>query len=535
MSHRGESRGGSQPQFRRRNYVTAPFWKNVLSCAKKNVLPRCNALGGGGDTGEMSPPRVFVQEEWIPCVSRCGSSELEEEESPVLSGALSEVIGTHVLGPRSFCYSIDPGRTDLRDASTEVTDRGLATLALVCSQWHGFVAATLEWERQRCLDESRLLLDPYVQPLVTGTHFPPCPRSVIYSASSPWLDPPRFAKLPFKEGDVLLVDVENLASACDDVSALQREARGLRRLLDKYDVVRCRLLRLNVVALPRSGCPARGPRGRVLVEVGSMAEPILEPSVGPDSDPLETPTVEDLPPIRRRRPPQEELDEALTTKRSHPTTAAFSLPLPLLEPGVIRRVVPACYRTPILDWPSLAGAPLRLGSAFCAVNKRPQLLLGYGREIRDSCLVAQSPDGGTTSDDTAVSHVLYVRGADGQSASTAAAVFGLVDWHQGRLDVFDRPLPPPLGPNEPPTAPSSLSHLLLDCCNPGVRNNHGGPRCLVCADDVATDVRLPCGCTPYCCWAHAQVHQDEHRRWCPNGARSSTTSSVTTTTTTTAL
>ena len=499
------------------------------------------------------------------------------EASPLQeAGVLRDIFAERVLGPCSFCYCIDPGRPGLMDAASEIRASCLRAGALVCSAWHGSAAATFEWERQRYADEKRLLFDPYIQPIVAGASLKACPRAQVFDASkdssSKWLDPPRFAKMPFKEGDVLLVDVLALSKACEDLAEEQsdspvftellRESRRLAGLKGKR--IRCRATRFHVVSLPRhhndTWFPARGPRGRVLVEIGTpvcpqsgAAEGFLEPS-DPKRDAIfsEVPSVEalvpfsseDSPIISQQQQQQQHksaraLAGVLTTKRSSADPHfAFSRPLPLLENGVLVRVVPACYRTPTLDWPSFNGAPLRLGSAFCAVGERRRVLLGYARELRDETttgnLLTLPPPDPTNADSLRerrrIRHVLHVRDArDGTSATKEAAFFGLSDWHRGNLVVFERPLAPPFEPTQSPAAPANLAHLVLDCSrgsdssDPFLRpvvgdtRNFATPRCLVCACHTCPDVKLACGCTPYCSWTHARIHQDEHDRWChPN-------------------
>ncbi|KAJ8613435.1 hypothetical protein CTAYLR_002316 [Chrysophaeum taylorii] len=550
----------------------------------------------------------------------------EDFTSPLQrSGAVRDVFAEHVLGTISFLYSIDPGRVGLLDAATEVRQSPLRTAALVCSAWLGCAAATFEWERQRHLDEKRLLLDPYVHPLSSGVHLAPCSRAAIYDACAEdderrddgqWLDPPRFVRLPFKEGDVLILDAARLSEACDalrdesptsvplqrlsgEAAAVARALRArddaaireasaapqhhnwtrrtvtppdhvMRENLDRRRLLRCRVSRLSAIALPRRRSRtewwrARGPGGRVVVEIGverrfdrrfessrnddddddDEDEPLFELADARDAFELETPCAEDLRPA---------IDEphccfkALSTKKRG--GIAYSLPLPLLEPGVIQRVVPACYRSPCLDWPSLQGRPLPLGSTFCSIRRHPHVLLGYAREFRSSRRVAIPPPPLVEDDDhhhhqqdvhhvvvehdsrvrlpSRVCHVLYVRdAASGRSASGEAAFWGMADWNRGDLHVYDSPAPPLLGVGEPTFAPPSLAHLLLDCSSVvfdkshegptvGTRDTFNTPKCPVCSKPVRLNqhATLPCGCARalYCSPAHMRAHRLEHDR-----------------------
>jgi len=109
----------------------------------------------------------------------------------------------------------------------------------------------------------------------------------------------------------------------------------------------------------------------------------------------------------------------------------FSLPLPLLEPGVLRRVVPCTYR-PISKsrWPF----------AFGSRKGRPQLPLG---------VVATRTARGA-------GQLLVVRDArNGNSATGDAATWGMEAWARGELVLGDTSEAPP-GP-----APA-LGHLVLE-------------------------------------------------------------------------
>ena len=226
--------------------------------------------------------------------------------------------------------------------------------------------------------------------------------------------------------------------------ALERTCRGLARV---------RVTRLAAVALPRlradgrGWAPARGPGGRVLVEVGahSLRGDAVAERVAPRD--LAAPNVEALLPAEAAG------DAALLrgADRAGPWTS--SLPLPLLEPGVVRRVVPADYEAPRLDWPAPGGGEVPKGASLCAIRGRPQVVLGCAREAREA------PGGGLREAVT-----LFVRdAADGRSATAEAGTWGMDEWTRGDLDVFDEPRPPVLGVGADMAAPPSLAHLLLDC------------------------------------------------------------------------
>lgn len=525
--------------------------------------------------------RVDMFQDDMESVTSCATMKCEDEvfASPLQrAGIIRDVFGEHVLGTMSYLYSIDPGRTGLRDAATEMRNSDLGSAAVVCCAWFGCAHLVIEWERQRYADEKRLLLDAYVHPLTPGVHLAPCaePGDELGSA--------RFARLPFKEGDVLILDVRRLAAAC---KALRDEspAEPLDRLMletarvvksvegrqatvvptrpwprrtvtppeglffedlaigNGAHLVRCRVARFNAVALPKrrraAWYRARGPCGRVVVEIGVERrrlddEPLFEFAGPHDTSDVAVPCAEDL-------RPTDPVPCRLST-----SAGGFSLPLPLLEPGVIVRVVPACYRAPVLDWPSLHGRPLALGSTFCAIKGRPQLLIGYHREVRRGAAV-MPPD--TDLDDdldddfdnleedygvlvvppndnvTRVRHVLHVRdAASGESTSGEAAYWGMAQWNRGDLDVYDDPRPPPLGAGDSGFVPASLAHLLIDhsdrtavCATPGGLWTD----CLVCGRrfDAAHAHTLPCDCAVYCCHGHMKAHQQEHERWCPRCPR----------------
>jgi hypothetical protein len=109
----------------------------------------------------------------------------------------------------------------------------------------------------------------------------------------------------------------------------------------------------------------------------------------------------------------------------------FSLPLPLLEPGVLRRVVPCAYG-PV--------ARSRWPFAFGTLKGRPQLPLG---------VVATRTARGA-------GQLLVVRDArDGTSATGDAATWGMEAWAHGELVLSAHDA-------SPGQAPAALSHLVLE-------------------------------------------------------------------------
>ena len=344
--------------------------------------------------------------------------------APAMQFSLTDCLRTHVLGWHSFAYSADPRRSSLQDAATEVRESCLRDCARVCRSWRGFVEPVLARERRRFVDETHLLRDARVHPLVNGVHLAPCSFQATALAAK------RFTRLPFKDGDVALVDCEALQKAAQRLAiehpthpVLQRVARATAFLAARLPRCRMRIYQCHAVGVPRGLERARGPGGLVLVEVGAPPR-VCPVEASPSEDMLLHDTLE--------------LDEqipmaaaALPLFPPSPSGWRFSLPLPLLEPGVLRHVVPCAYR-PISKsrWPF----------AFGSLKGRPQLPLG---------VVATRTARGA-------GQVLVVRDArNGASATGDAATWGMEAWARGELV---------LGAHEasPEAAPAAQGHLVLE-------------------------------------------------------------------------
>ncbi|KAJ1457871.1 hypothetical protein M885DRAFT_514371 [Pelagophyceae sp. CCMP2097] len=486
------------------------------------------------------------------------------------AGDLQFLFGEHVLGPASFLFSADPRRRDVLAAAAEVRRSPLRAAALVCRAWRGCAQSALALEKRRGDDERRLLLDAYVQPIVSRAHL--CAAPLVFKGGRLAA---RFARLPFKEGDVLILDSARLANACaalarewptlqvlrqlrNDAKALARWARGAAPVVprsssrqsdaardsdddyDDYDVeddatgvlVRCRVSRCAAVALTRrSGGlgAARGPQGRVVVEVATECD-----VAGPAGDqrwvarPLfsrastaafNAESTEVLEPEGFERTA---CDASLFRRRAGVCAShTFSFPLPLLEAGVLRRVVPAVYRAPRLDWaPRRFGETTRLGSSVAKLQGAPLALLGFCRE-------PSAPDAhDSPSQPAGVRHTLFVRDAlTGESHSGDALTWGMAAWAAGHLDLLDAPEAPSVEPGDALQFPPALAHLVLDSRGDHESGDRGGrPDAPGSADDVneCAVCGLParrrlacCGSVAYCSEAHFQAHApSEHALWC---------------------
>lgn len=319
-----------------------------------------------------------------------------------LDARLTDCLRTHVLGWHSFAYSADLRRSSLQDAATEVRESCLIDIACVCRAWRGFVAPVLSRERRRFVDETHLLRDARVHPLVNGVHLAPCSFQATAAAAK------RFVRLPFRDGDVLLIDCEALRRATQRLvdehpshPVLQQVARATAVLARQLPRCRLRIYQCHAVGVPRDLQKARGPGGLVLVEVGAPPR-ICPVEASPSSDMLRHDALglgEQIPMAAA----------ALPLFPPSPSGWRFSLPLPLLEPGVLRRVVPCTYY-PISKsrWPF----------AFGSLKGRTQLPLG---------VVATRTARGA-------GQVLVVRDArDGTSATGDAATWGMEAWARGEL------------------------------------------------------------------------------------------------------
>ena len=337
---------------------------------------------------------------------------------------LVDCLRTHVLGLHSFAYSADPRRSSLQDAATEVRQSCLRDCAQVCRAWRGFVTPVLSRERRRFADETQLLRDARVHPFVNGVHLAPCSFQAAHVAAK------RFVRLPFRDGDVVLIDCEALCKATTRLAAahpshpvLQQVARATAFLAARLPRCRMRIYQCHAVGVPRDLQKARGPGGLVLVEVGAPPR-VCPVEASPSEDMLLHDTLE----------LDEQIPMAAAALPLFPPSNSgwrFSLPLPLLEPGVLRRVVPCTYR-PISKsrWPF----------AFGSLKGRTQLPLG---------VVATRTARGA-------GQVLVVRDArDGTSATGDAATWGMEAWARGELALGADDAAPP-GPS------GDLEHLVLE-------------------------------------------------------------------------
>jgi hypothetical protein len=337
---------------------------------------------------------------------------------------LTDCLRTHVLGWHSFAYSADPRRSSLQDAATEVRESCLRDCARVCRSWRGFVAPVLARERRRFVDETHLLRDARVHPLVSGRHLAPC------SFGAAHVNAKRFARLPFKDGDVALVDCEALRKATQRLAAahpshpvLQQVERATAFLAARLPRCRMRIYQCHAVGVPRDLQKARGPGGLVLIEIGAPPR-VCPVEASPSGDMLRHDALglgEQIPMAAA----------ALPLFPPSPSGWRFSLPLPLLEPGVLRRVVPCTYR-PV--------ARSRWPFAFGSLKGRTQLPLG---------VVATRTARGA-------GQVLVVRDAkSGESATGDAATWGMEAWARGELV---------LGAHEtsPRAHDGDLGHLVLE-------------------------------------------------------------------------
>ena len=186
---------------------------------------------------------------------------------------------------------------------------------------------------------------------------------------------------------------------------------------------RMRIYQCHAVGVPGDLQKARGPGGLVLVEVGAPPR-ICPVEASPSEDMLLHDTLE----------LDEQIPMAAAALPLFPPSKAgwrFSLPLPLLEPGVLRRVVPCTYRLISKSrWPF----------AFGSLKGRPQLPLG---------VVATRTARGA-------GQLLVVRDArNGASATGDAATWGMEAWARGELV---------LGAHDasPEAAPAALGHLVLE-------------------------------------------------------------------------
>ena len=184
-----------------------------------------------------------------------------------------------------------------------------------------------------------------------------------------------------------------------------------------------RIYQCHAVGVPRDLQKARGPGGLVLIEIGAPPK-ICPVEASPSEDMLLHDTLE----LDERAP---EAKAALPLFPPSPSGWRFSLPLPLLEPGVLRRVVPCTYR-PV--------ARSRWPFAFGSLKGRRQLPLG---------VVATRTARGA-------GQLLVVRDAkSGESATGDAATWGMEAWARGELA---------LGAHDasPEAAPAALGHLVLE-------------------------------------------------------------------------
>ena len=372
--------------------------------------------------GKGSPPSMQRPTAAPPCpLADCLR---KQRPTMQLDARLNDCLRTHVLGWHSFAYSADPRRSSLQDAATEVRESCLRDCAQVCRAWRGFVAPVLSGERRRFADETRLLRDARVHPLVNGVHLAPCSFHAAHVAAR------RFVRLPFRDGDVLLIDCEALRRATQRLvdehpshPVLQRVARATAFLAARLPRCRMRIYQCHAVGVPRGLQRARGVGSLVLVEVGAPPR-VCPVEASPSEDMLLHDTLE--------------LDEqipmaaaALPLFPPSPSGWRFSLPLPLLEPGVLRRVVPCTY---------LHVSRSRWPFAFGSLKGRPQLPLG---------VVATRTARGA-------GQLLVVRDAkSGKSATGDAATWGMEAWARGELV---------LGAHDaaPEAAPAALSHLVLE-------------------------------------------------------------------------
>ena len=319
-----------------------------------------------------------------------------------LDARLNDCLRTHVLGWHSFAYLADPRRSSLQDAAKEVRESCLRDCACVCRAWRGFVEPVLARERRRFVDETQLLRDARVHPLVNGVHLAPCSFQATAVVAK------RFVRLPFKDGDVLVIDCEALQKATQRLvdahpshPVLQQVARATAVLSSKLPRCRMRIYQCHAVGVPRGLERARGPGGLVLIEIGAPPR-VCPVEASPSEDMLLHDTLE--------------LDEQAPCAKAalplFPPSASgwrFSLPLPLLEPGVLRHVIPCTYY-PISKsrWPF----------AFGSLKGRTQLPLG---------VVATRTARGA-------GQLLVVRDAkSGKSATGDAATWGMEAWARGEL------------------------------------------------------------------------------------------------------
>ena len=371
--------------------------------------------------GSASAPRRSTA---APPSSLADCLRTQRPATPQLDARLTDCLRTHVLGWHSFAYSADPRRSSLQDAATEVRESCLRDCACVCRAWRGFVAPVLSRERRRFVDETLLLRDARVHPFVNGVHLAPCAFQATAVAAK------RFVRLPFKDGDVLVIDCESLQKATQRLvdahpshPVLQRLKSATAVLSSKLPRCRMRIYQCHAVGVPRGLEQARGPGGLVLVEVGAPPR-VCPVEASPSQDMLLHDTLE--------------LDEqapcakaALSLFPLSPSGWRFSLPLPLLEPGVLLHLVPCTYR-PISKsrWPF----------AFGSLKGRPQLPLG---------VVATRTARGA-------GQVLVVRDAkSGESATGDAATWGMEAWARGELALGDHDA-------SPEAAPAALGHLVLE-------------------------------------------------------------------------
>ena len=377
------------------------------------------AAGKGSAPATQRPTTV------PPCpLADCLRTQRPAAPQTQLDARLTDCLRTHVLGWHSFAYSADPRRSSLQDAATEVRESCLRDCARVCRSWRGFVAPVLARERRRFVDETHLLRDARVHPLVNGVHLAPCAFQATAAAAK------RFARLPFRDGDVALIDCEALRRATQRLvdehpthPVLQRLKSATAALARQLPRCRMRIYQCHAVGVPRDLQKARGPGGLVLVEVGAPPR-ICPVEASPSEDMLLHDTLE----------LDEQIPMAAAAPPLFPPSKAgwrFSLPLPLLEPGVLRRVVPCAYR-PISKsrWPF----------AFGSLKGRPQLPLG---------VVATRTARGA-------GQVLVVRDArNGKSATGDAATWGMEAWARGELA---------LGAHDasPRAHDGDLGHLVLE-------------------------------------------------------------------------
>jgi len=264
------------------------------------------------------------------------------------------------------------------------------------------VEPVLSKERRRFVDETHLLRDARVHPLVNGVHLAPCAFQAAH------VNAKHFVRLPFKDGDVVLIDCGALQKATQRLvdehpahPVLQRLKSATAVLSSKLPRCRMRIYQCHAVGVPRGLEPARGPGGLVLIEIGAPPR-VCPVEASPSHDMLLHDTLE----------LDEQIPMAAAALPLFPPSASgwrFSLPLPLLEPGVLRRVVPCTYR-PISKsrWPF----------AFGSLKGRTQLPLG---------VVATRTSKGEGC-------LLVVRDAkSGDSATGDAATWGMEAWARGEL------------------------------------------------------------------------------------------------------